>query len=111
MLGSMFGTIICGFVLEKIDTQIVLISSMFFLSSSFLLIPFCHQLWQLFIVFFNNGIFTGFLVNAGNFFVIHVSQFNLKLNFFYFTKFLFLFRHGEKNVGRFNMKNLNKILK
>lgn len=69
--GNMIGSTACGFALSYFDHQIVLMFSMLTMSLSIFFIPLSFKLWQLYSCMLVNGISGGFLVNAGNCFVIH----------------------------------------
>ena len=69
--GNMIGSTICGFILTYFDHQVVLIFSMLAMSLSIIFVPLCTNLWILYAAMIVNGMSGGFLVNAGNCFVIH----------------------------------------
>jgi len=69
--GNMVGSTACGFLLSYLDHQIVLVYSMLAMSLSIIFVPLCSEIWQLYGIMMLNGLSGGFLVNAGNCFVIH----------------------------------------
>ena len=67
----MFGSTVCGFVLAYFDHQTVILLGLLTMSISIFFVPLCTNLWILYATMMINGLSSGFLVNAGNCFIIH----------------------------------------